>query len=105
MTRAIAITGASKGIGLAAAHRLAAQGWHVIGIARRAPTAFPGDFIEVDLSHAAATDGFLSFIPMGRFGKPDEIAAAIAFFASDDAAFITEQSLYDDGGSSLARAG
>ena len=47
---------------------------------------------------------FLSIIPMGRFGQPDEIAAAIAFLASDDAGFITGQSLFVDGGSSLPRA-
>lgn len=37
-------------------------------------------------------------VPMGRFGAPDEIAAAIAFFASPAAAFITGQSLAVDGG-------
>jgi 3-oxoacyl-[acyl-carrier protein] reductase len=37
-------------------------------------------------------------IPMGRFGSPDEVAAAIAFLASDEAAFITGQALGIDGG-------
>lgn len=51
-----------------------------------------------------AAQRFISIIPMGRIGKPDEIAAAIAFLASGDAAFITGQSLFADGGSSLAKA-
>ena len=236
MTRSILITGASKGIGFASAHRLSQQGWTVIGTARQAPSGFPGDFIEADLaspddtaalaetltqrgdvlgivnnvgltaherfgevdweqfsriaelnlrpalqltqallpgmqaarfgriinvtslvtkglawrtSYAAAKSAlesltrsmaielastgitanavapgptetelfrknsppgsegekrFLSVIPLGRFGQPDEIAAAIAFLASDDAGFITGQSLFVDGGSSLPRA-
>ena len=36
--------------------------------------------------------------PLGRFGTTDEIAIAIAFLASDDAAFITGQVLAVDGG-------
>ena len=233
MSRSIVITGASKGIGRAAAEALAAAGWDVIGIARHAPANFPAQFLLTDLSDPEATaelasmlaergnvvgivnnvgiarhervesakladfanaidlnvrpalqltqallpamrnarfgrivnvtslvtrglpfrtsyacaksalesltrtmaaelaaDGitanavapgptetelfrennakgsegekrYLARVPMGRFASPNEIAAAIVFLASDDAAFITGQTLFVDGGSSL----
>jgi len=44
---------------------------------------------------------FLAHVPVGRFAQPQEIAAAIAFLASDSAGFITGQTLFVDGGSSL----
>jgi len=47
---------------------------------------------------------YLTGVPMGRFGGADEIAAAIAFLLSDDAAFITGQTLFVDGGASVGRA-
>jgi 3-oxoacyl-[acyl-carrier protein] reductase len=47
---------------------------------------------------------YLAGIPMGRFGKPDEIAAAISFLLSEDAGFITGQTLYVDGGASIGKA-
>jgi NAD(P)-dependent dehydrogenase (short-subunit alcohol dehydrogenase family) len=37
-------------------------------------------------------------VPLGRFGKPDEIAKAVVFLASDDASFITGIELFVDGG-------
>jgi NAD(P)-dependent dehydrogenase (short-subunit alcohol dehydrogenase family) len=40
---------------------------------------------------------------MNRFGKPEELAAAIAFFLSEDAGFITGQTLYVDGGASIGK--
>ena len=36
--------------------------------------------------------------PLGRFGKPDEIAATVAFLASEDASYITGQTVYVEGG-------
>ncbi|MBM3197579.1 MAG: SDR family oxidoreductase [Chlamydiae bacterium] len=43
----------------------------------------------------------LACIPMGRVGKPQEVAAAIEFLLSEDAGFITGQTLCVDGGGSL----
>jgi NAD(P)-dependent dehydrogenase (short-subunit alcohol dehydrogenase family) len=37
-------------------------------------------------------------VPLGRFGGTVEIGHAVAFFASEDAAYITGQVLYVDGG-------
>jgi NAD(P)-dependent dehydrogenase (short-subunit alcohol dehydrogenase family) len=44
----------------------------------------------------------LVHVPMGRFGEPEEIAAAIAFLASDDASFVTASTFLVDGGISAA---
>lgn len=42
-----------------------------------------------------------SFIPMGRFAEPEDIGKAVLFLASDDAAYITGQTLIVDGGVTL----
>jgi 3-oxoacyl-[acyl-carrier protein] reductase len=47
---------------------------------------------------------FLSMIPMKRLGKPEEIAALIAFLLSEEAGFITGQTLFADGGASIGKA-
>ena len=38
------------------------------------------------------------YIPMGRFGKPEEIASAVLFLASSDSSFVTGHLLLVDGG-------
>jgi 3-oxoacyl-[acyl-carrier protein] reductase len=56
------------------------------------PTALTNDLPE-DLKQVA-----IERTPLGRFGEPEEIAAAVAFFASDESSFITGQILSVDGG-------
>jgi glucose 1-dehydrogenase len=50
------------------------------------------------LSSPEARHTILSRTPLGRCGEPEEIAAIAAFLASDDASYITGQTLYADGG-------
>lgn len=47
---------------------------------------------------AKLIEAFRSAIPLGRLGQPDDLASAIAFFASDDASFITGQVISVSGG-------
>ena len=44
----------------------------------------------------------LQRIPLGRFAEADDIAKSVAFFLGEDAGYITGQTLFVDGGSSLA---
>lgn len=83
MTRAIAVDYAKDGVRCNAI----CPGTGVTGMTR--------DLLEND---KAAADAFLSPIPLGRFGQPEDIAHAALFLASDDAAYITGQPLPVDGG-------
>jgi 3-oxoacyl-[acyl-carrier protein] reductase len=67
----------------------------------------PG-FIETEMTHATAARMGITFeqmsqamvgeIPVGRLGQPDDIATAVAFFASEGAGFTSGQVLYVAGG-------
>ncbi|HGY10211.1 3-oxoacyl-[acyl-carrier-protein] reductase [Oceanithermus sp.] len=60
----------------------------------------PG-FIESDMTAALpekVQQEYLSAIPAGRFGKPEEVAELVAFLASDAAAYINGQTIAIDGG-------
>jgi 3-oxoacyl-[acyl-carrier protein] reductase len=54
---------------------------------------------------AEARERLLRMQPTGQMGQPEDIAAAVAFLASDDAAFITGQVLHVDGGKSCGLLG
>lgn len=58
----------------------------------------PG-FIQTDMTEKLGDNNpLLNSIPLGRMGKPEDIAAAVAFLASDSAAYITGEVLKVDGG-------
>ena len=48
--------------------------------------------------NAKIREQLIAQIPLGKLGSPDDVAAAAAFLASDDAAYITGQVLVVDGG-------
>ncbi|MBM6776739.1 3-oxoacyl-[acyl-carrier-protein] reductase [Collinsella tanakaei] len=78
------------------AREVAAAGIRVNAVA-------PG-YIETDMTAAmpeAAQQAMCSMIPAARAGKPEDVARAVAFLVSDDAAYITGQVLAVDGGMAM----
>ena len=67
--------------------------------------AIAAGYIETDIWEGVPEDAIkslMSMIPLGRKGEPEEIAYAVAFLASDQAAYITGQVLGVDGGMAMA---
>jgi NAD(P)-dependent dehydrogenase (short-subunit alcohol dehydrogenase family) len=110
------VFGSSGGFGTAPAYhaakgavrtltKTAALHWAQEGI--RVNSIHPG-FIETPLLTPEAiaertgstrvVQAMLDMTPMGRLGQPEEVAAAVAYLASDDSSFVTGSELYVDGG-------
>ncbi len=62
------------------------------------PGSIMTDMLASVNNDPAAKNRILSRTPLGRIGEPTEIAAIAAFLASDDASYVTGQTIYADGG-------
>ncbi|MFI0842484.1 SDR family NAD(P)-dependent oxidoreductase [Mesorhizobium sp. IMUNJ 23232] len=71
---------------------------HGIRVNAIGPGSIATDMLAATNSDAGARNRLLSRTPLGRIGNPDEIAAIAAFLASDEASYVTGQTLYADGG-------
>ena len=81
-----ALIGATKAL----AQEVAPRGVTVNAVA-------PG-FIETDMTKDLPGDELKKMIPVGRFGKPDEVAAVVKFLVSPEAAYITGEVININGG-------
>ena len=82
-----------EGMGRALAREIGSRNITVNSVA-------PG-FIDTDMTKSLGDDqhaALLTQIPLGRLGKPEDIAAAVAFLASPQAAYITGTTLHVNGG-------
>ena len=57
----------------------------------------PG-FIKTDMTNALNEEELKKGIALGRFGEPEEVASLVAFLASDEAAYITGETIAITGG-------
>jgi len=110
------VFGASGGFGTSPAYhaakgavriltKTAALHWAKRGV--RVNSVHPG-FIDTPLLRPGSAGGrsgssaferaVLNVTPLGRLGRPEEVAAGVAYLASDDATFVTGSELYIDGG-------
>lgn len=81
-----ALIGATKAL----AQEVAPRGVTVNAVA-------PG-FIETDMTRDLPQKELKKLIPVGRFGRPEEVAATVAFLVSEDAAYITGEVISVNGG-------
>lgn len=78
-----------------AALAFAPHGIRVCGVG---PGTIATEIIKGAFTERAGMDAILARTPLGRLGEPEEIAGVVAFLASEDASYITGETIYPDGG-------
>jgi NAD(P)-dependent dehydrogenase (short-subunit alcohol dehydrogenase family) len=78
-----------------AAVAFAAHGIRVVGVG---PGTIMTDMVAGAFMQSAGNRVILSRTPLGRYGQAKEIASVVAFLASDDASYMTGETVYVDGG-------
>lgn len=78
-----------------AAVAFAPHGIRVCGVG---PGTIATEIIKGAFTERAGMNAILARTPIGRLGEPEEIASVVAFLASDDASYITGETIYPDGG-------
>jgi NAD(P)-dependent dehydrogenase (short-subunit alcohol dehydrogenase family) len=115
------VTGGSSGIGLATAKRFADEGARVFIAGRRQAnldkaatdiddnvTAIEADVSNLDDQWSSdvvaqqTKNQLVSITPLGRLGRPEEVAAVALFLASDESSFVTGVDLHVDGGMAVS---
>ncbi|MCE0535626.1 SDR family oxidoreductase [Kineosporia rhizophila] len=96
----IGVYGASKAALIHVTSQLALELAPRIRVNAVAPAVVKTQFAEA--LYEGREDRVIEGYPLGRLGHPDDVAAAVAFLASDDASWITGQTLTLDGGVGLA---
>jgi len=87
--------GGMNQITAAAAVAFARDGIRVVGVG---PGTIDTDMIHAGFVSDATERAILARTPIGRYGRAAEVAAVVAFLASDDASYITGETIYPDGG-------
>ena len=87
--------GAMKQLTNVTALALAPRGIRVNAIG---PGSIMTDMLRAIMDEPAVEQRILSRTPLGRCGEPEEVAAIAAFLASDEASYLTGQTIYPDGG-------
>jgi NAD(P)-dependent dehydrogenase (short-subunit alcohol dehydrogenase family) len=78
-----------------AAVAFAPHGIRVCGVG---PGTIATEIIKGAFTERAGMHAILARTPLGRLGEPQEVAGVVAFLASDDASYITGETIYPDGG-------